>query len=116
MFIGANQFTEGLNPLVVGGLIVAIGVSMGGTTGYAINPARDLGPRLAHFFLPIAGKGSSNWSYATIPIIGPLLGGTWGALTYKFFFEQSLLIPFVVVTVIVFVFILMSYQEVKKLK
>lgn len=115
LFIGANQFTEGLNPLVVGGLIVAIGVSMGGTTGYAINPARDLGPRLAHFLLPIAGKGSSNWSYATIPILGPLLGGVWGALTYKFLFHQQLLLPFVIISVIVFVFILLSYQEAKKL-
>lgn len=115
MFIGANQFTEGLNPLVVGGLIVAIGISLGGTTGYAINPARDLGPRLAHFFLPIAGKGSSDWTYASIPIIGPLLGGVWGALTYKFLFQQALMIPFAIVSVIVFVFILLSYQESKKL-
>ena len=116
LFIGANQFTEGLNPLVVGGLIVAIGVSMGGTTGYAINPARDLGPRLAHFLLPIHGKGASDWSYATIPILGPLLGGVWGALTYKFLFEQDLMVPFVIVSVIVFVFMLLSYQEAKKLK
>lgn len=115
MFIGANEFTDGLNPLVVGGLIVAIGVSLGGTTGYAINPARDLGPRLAHFFLPIAGKGPSNWSYASIPILGPLLGGVWGALTYKFLFEQAFMIPFIIVSVIVFVFILLSYQESKKL-
>ncbi len=115
MFIGANQFTEGLNPLVVGGLIVAIGISLGGTTGYAINPARDLGPRLAHFFLPIAGKGPSNWTYASIPVIGPLIGGAWGALTYKFLFQQALIIPFVIVSVIVFVFILLSYQESKKL-
>ncbi|KKB38893.1 Glycerol uptake facilitator protein [Bacillus thermotolerans] len=81
--IGANQFTEGLNPFIVGLLIVAIGVSLGGTTGYAINPARDLGPRLAHFLLPIAGKGSSNWPYAWIPVIGPLLGGSLGGLFYR---------------------------------
>lgn len=72
--IGANKFTDGLNPLVVGFLIVAIGLSLGGTTGYAINPARDLGPRIAHFVLPIAGKGSSNWGYAWIPVLGPALG------------------------------------------
>jgi glycerol uptake facilitator protein len=67
-------------------LIVAIGHSLGGTTGYAINPARDLGPRLAHFVLPIAGKGNSDWGYAWVPIIGPILGGIAGALFYKFFF------------------------------
>jgi glycerol uptake facilitator protein len=81
--IGANQFADGLNPFVVGFLIVAIGLSLGGTTGYAINPARDFGPRLAHFLLPIPGKGSSNWSYAWVPIVGPLLGGALGSLVYK---------------------------------
>ncbi|RJS62269.1 MIP/aquaporin family protein [Bacillus sp. PK3_68] len=84
--IGANQFTEGLNPFIVGLLIVAIGLSLGGTTGYAINPARDLGPRIAHFLLPIAGKGSSNWKYAWIPVVGPLLGGSIGGLFYRAFF------------------------------
>ncbi|MFE7493826.1 MIP/aquaporin family protein, partial [Bacillus velezensis] len=64
--IGANEFTKGLNPLIVGFLIVAIGISLGGTTGYAINPARDLGPRIAHAFLPIPKKGPSNWKYAWI--------------------------------------------------
>lgn len=58
--IGANEFTEGLNPLIFGFLIIAIGLLLGGTTGYAINPARDLDPRIAHFLLPIAGKGNSN--------------------------------------------------------
>ncbi|KMK75140.1 MIP/aquaporin family protein [Alkalihalobacillus pseudalcaliphilus] len=86
LFIGANSFTEGLNPIAVGLLIVAIGMSLGGTTGYAINPARDLGPRIAHFVLPIAGKGSSNWSYAWIPIVGPLMGGALGAVFYQVFF------------------------------
>ncbi|MBO8163962.1 MAG: aquaporin family protein [Brevibacillus sp.] len=85
--IGANQFTEGLNPFVIGFLIVSIGLSLGGTTGYAINPARDLGPRIAHFVLPIHGKGSSNWRYAWIPIIGPLLGGSLGGLFYQAVFE-----------------------------
>ncbi|NWL87094.1 MULTISPECIES: MIP/aquaporin family protein [unclassified Paenibacillus] len=81
--IGANQFTDGLNPLIVGFLIVSIGLSLGGATGYAINPARDLGPRIAHMLLPIPGKGSSNWRYAWIPVVGPLLGGSFGALFYK---------------------------------
>ncbi|MGB4971827.1 MAG: MIP/aquaporin family protein [Cyclobacteriaceae bacterium] len=83
LFIGANSFAEGLNPLVVGALITAIGFGLGGTTGFAINPARDLGPRLAHFILPIAGKGPSDWSYSWIPVLGPLTGGIAGALLYQ---------------------------------
>lgn len=83
LFIGANSFAEGLNPLVVGALISAIGFGLGGTTGFAINPARDLGPRLAHFILPVAGKGSSDWSYSWIPIFGPISGGVAGALFYQ---------------------------------
>jgi glycerol uptake facilitator protein len=64
-----------LGPYLVGSLVWGIGLSLGGTTGYAINPARDLGPRIAHALLPVAGKGESEWSYAPIPVIGPLLGG-----------------------------------------
>ena len=64
-----------LGPYLVGSLVWGIGLSLGGTTGYAINPARDFGPRLAHAILPINGKGGSDWSYAPIPVIGPLLGG-----------------------------------------
>ena len=64
-----------LGPYLVGSLVWGIGLSLGGTTGYAINPVRDLGPRLAHALLPVAGKGGSDWSYAPIPVIGPLLGG-----------------------------------------
>ncbi|MBM7856114.1 glycerol uptake facilitator protein [Desulfohalotomaculum tongense] len=84
--IGANQLADGLNPLLVGLLIVAIGVSLGGPTGYAINPARDLGPRIAHAVLPVAGKGSSDWGYAWIPVVGPIIGGVLGALFYVSFF------------------------------
>jgi glycerol uptake facilitator protein len=83
MAIGANKFADGLNPLIVGFLVVVIGLSLGGTTGYAINPARDLGPRIAHFVLPISGKGSSDWAYAPIPIIGPIIGAVLAALFYK---------------------------------
>lgn len=86
LFIGANQFTEGLNPAIVGLLIVAIGMSLGGTTGYAINPARDFGPRIAHAILPIIGKGKSDWSYAWIPILGPSIGGIYGAVFYNAIF------------------------------
>jgi len=65
----------GLGPYLVGSLVWGIGLSLGGTTGYAINPARDLGPRLAHAVLPIAGKSGSDWGYAAIPVFGPLIGG-----------------------------------------
>ena len=86
LFIGANKYYEGLNPLLVGALIVSIGVSLGGTTGFAINPARDLAPRFAHFILPIPGKGSSDWSYSWIPFVGPIIGGVLGALLFKALF------------------------------
>jgi glycerol uptake facilitator protein len=88
LFIGANKFTEGLNPLVIGALIVVIGLALGGTTGFAINPARDLGPRIAHFLLPIKGKGKSDWSYSWIPVFAPILGGLLGAVLYKILFIQ----------------------------
>jgi len=73
--VSATGPAAGLGPYLVGSLVWGIGLSLGGPTGYAINPARDLGPRIAHAILPIAGKGGSDWSYAPIPIIGPLLGG-----------------------------------------
>jgi glycerol uptake facilitator protein len=66
-------------PLLVGMLVFAIGLSLGGPTGYAINPARDLGPRLAHAILPIPGKGSSDWAYAWVPVLAPMAGGWFGA-------------------------------------
>ncbi|MPN46842.1 Glycerol uptake facilitator protein [bioreactor metagenome] len=69
----------GLNYLFVFGIIVSIGMSLGGLTGYAINPARDLGPRIAHAILPIKGKGSSRWDYAIVPILGPIVGGALAA-------------------------------------
>lgn len=78
-------FPSGIGPLLVGLLVLSIGLSLGGPTGYAINPARDLGPRLAHYLLPIAGKGHSGWDYAWVPIVGPIVGGLLGALTYRFF-------------------------------
>lgn len=101
LFIGANQFTEGLNPLVVGALIVAIGMSLGGPTGYAINPARDLGPRIAHALLPIPGKGSSDWGYAWVSVIGPAIGGIYGALFYQAFFTGVFTVMFWIASVVV---------------
>jgi len=78
-------FDHGLAPCIVGLIVWAIGLSLGGPTGYAINPARDLGPRLAHALLPIAGKGHSDWDYAWIPVVGPIMGGLVGAFAYKAF-------------------------------
>lgn len=109
-FIGANEFTEGLNPIAVGLLIVAIGMALGGTTGYAINPARDLGPRIAHAILPIAGKGPSNWGYAWIPVVGPILGGSLGALFHQAFFvgEMTMTFWFVVAATVVVLLIALA--------
>ncbi len=73
----------GLGPYLVGALVWGIGLSLGGPTGYAINPARDLGPRVAHQILPIPGKGSSDWGYGWIPVVAPLLGGILGAMVWN---------------------------------
>jgi len=73
----------GLGPYIVGSLVWGIGLSLGGTTGYAINPARDLGPRLAHALLPVANKAGSDWSYAPVPIVGPLIGGVLAGLLMR---------------------------------
>jgi glycerol uptake facilitator protein len=73
----------GISPYFVSILVWAIGLSLGGTTGYAINPARDFGPRVAHTLWPVAGKGSSDWAYAPIPIVGPLLGAAVAAVIIK---------------------------------
>ncbi len=77
---------SGLGPLAVAMLVVGIGASLGGPTGYAINPARDLGPRIAHALLPIKGKGSSDWAYAWVPIAGPLVGGILAGLLARVYF------------------------------
>lgn len=82
-------WTTGFGPLLVGLIVFSIGLSLGGPTGYAINPARDLGPRLAHAVLPIAGKGSSDWSYAWIPVIGPMVGALAGALLHRMLFTPA---------------------------
>jgi glycerol uptake facilitator protein len=81
--VAAGGLAGGLGPYLVGSLVWGVGLSLGGTTGYAINPARDFGPRLAHAILPIAGKGGSDWRYAPIPILGPLTGGTLAGLALK---------------------------------
>ncbi len=93
VFVASSIFSKGvaavapigpLGPYLIGSLVWGIGLSLGATTGYAINPARDLGPRIAHTVLPIAGKGPSDWSYAAIPVLGPLLGGALAGLLVKF--------------------------------
>ena len=92
VFVGAAIFSKtvasvglvgSMGPYMVGSLVWGIGLSLGGTTGYAINPARDLGPRLAHALLPIPGKRDGDWGYAWIPVFGPLLGGLLAAATAR---------------------------------
>jgi glycerol uptake facilitator protein len=78
--------TASLGGLLVGLLVLGIGLSLGGPTGYAINPARDLGPRIAHAVLPIAGKGPSDWGYAWVPVVAPLIGGVLGAVAFDVFY------------------------------
>jgi glycerol uptake facilitator protein len=84
--IVANELTAGLAPLLVGLLVLAIGLSLGGPTGYAINPARDLGPRIMHAILPIPGKGPSDWGYAWIPVVAPIIGGVLGGLAFDWWY------------------------------
>jgi len=80
-----------LGPLPVAFLVLVIGLSLGGTTGYAINPARDLSPRVAHFLLPIPGKRDSDWGYSWIPVVGPLIGGALAAFVYTLTFTNFML-------------------------
>jgi len=112
--IGANEFTEGLNPLIIGFLILSIGLSLGGTTGYAINPARDLGPRIAHWLLPIHGKGGSDWGYSWIPVLGPILGGIYGAVFYHALFKEEITITFWIFSAVIVVILLLAYLSDKK--
>src|SRR5699024_7057488 len=99
--VGPTDFSEGLSPIAVGLLIVAVGVSLGGATGYAINPARDLGPRIIHALLPIPGKGVSDWKYAWIPVVGPFVGGVYGSLFYQAVFSGVYAIPFWIGTIVI---------------
>lgn len=81
--VAGTGLSPGYGPYLVACLVWGIGLSLGGTTGYAINPARDLGPRIAHSILPIAGKGSSDWGYAIVPVVGPLIGGAIAGLAIR---------------------------------
>lgn len=80
--LGPNRLESGLGPIVIGILILVIGLCLGSTTGYAMNPARDLGPRIMHTLLPIPNKGDSEWHYAWVPVVGPLVGASIGAVVY----------------------------------
>jgi len=97
VFVGFSLGNAGGAGSAIGGalawglLVLVIGLGLGGTTGYAINPARDLGPRIMHAILPIPGKGSSDWEYSWIPVAGPLIGGAIGALVYYFLGSQFIL-------------------------
>jgi glycerol uptake facilitator protein len=82
--------TMGALPVAL--LVVVIGLSLGGTTGYAINPARDLGPRIVHFLLPIPGKGDSDWAYSWVPVVGPLIGGAIAAVVFYYAFTGSIVL------------------------
>jgi len=81
--VAGSGLASGLGPYLVGSLVWGVGLSLGGPTGYAINPARDFGPRLAHAILPVAGKGGSDWGYAPIPILGPLAGGALAGVAMR---------------------------------
>ena len=113
-FIGIHKFADGLNPLIVGGLVCAIGISLGGTTGYAINPVRDFIPRLAHSILPISGKGHSNWNYSWIPVLGPIIGGILGVSTYQLLFNDILNNYFIVSVSLFLLMSILSILENKK--
>ncbi|MFL0266608.1 MIP/aquaporin family protein [Candidatus Clostridium radicumherbarum] len=84
--LGTANMVQGFGPLTVGLLIFGLGLSYGGTTGYAMNPARDLGPRLSHFVLPVAGKRDSDWAYSWIPVLGPICGALLAALVFHLIF------------------------------
>ncbi|WP_102401871.1 MIP/aquaporin family protein [Haloimpatiens massiliensis] len=84
--ITSQKLADGMAPFAIGILVWAIGLCLGGTTGYAINPARDLAPRIAHAILPIKNKGKSDWAYAWIPVLGPIVGGIVGAIIFNAIF------------------------------
>lgn len=114
--IGANKFADGLNPLVIGFLIFTLCMAIGGTTGAALNPARDLGPRIVHALLPIPGKGGSNWDYSWIPVAGPILGGCLSGLFYKAVFLKEMVPQFWIGLAIVSIVLTWVCLETKKQK
>lgn len=101
MFIGANELADGFNPLLIGMIVGVVGLGLGGATGFAINPARDLGPRIVHALLPIPGKGDSDWKFSWVPIVGPITGGIYGALFYNAMFEGTSILLFWITSVVI---------------
>ena len=112
LFVGAHQFQDGWNPLIIGLLLFTIGMTIGSTTGFSINPARDLAPRIAHAILPIPGKGDSDWGYSMIPVIGPLIGGIYGASFYTAIFEGKYETLFWIFSVIIAIFAIAAVSSV----
>ncbi|WLV24060.1 MIP/aquaporin family protein [Aciduricibacillus chroicocephali] len=116
LFVGAHQFQDGWNPLIIGLLLATIGITIGSTTGFSINPARDLAPRIAHAILPIPGKGSSDWGYSWIPIVGPIVGGLYGASFYEAVFKNNFITLFWIFTVVVIIIALAAVASVNSKK
>jgi len=112
LFIGVHQFQEGWNPLIIGLLLFTIGMTLGSTTGFSINPARDLSPRIAHAILPIPGKGGSDWSYSWVPIVGPIIGAIYGASFYEAIFNGKFISLFWIFTVIVVIMAIAAVSSV----
>ena len=108
LVLDRNSFVDGLKPIVVGGLIFTLGVSFGGVTGAALNPARDFGPRLSYLLLPIPGKGSSNFKYGWIPVLSPILGGSTGAMINLALYDKIIdfrLLSIISITIITFIMV-----------
>lgn len=113
MFIGANNFQDGWNPLLIGLLLFTIGLTIGGTTGFSLNPARDLPPRLAHALLPLkGGKRDSDWSYSWIPVVGPIIGGIYAATFHYAIFIGEYSSLFWIFTALVVVMAIAAVVEV----
>lgn len=114
--LGTNDITSGLNPFLVGVLIIVIGMALGGPTGYAINPARDLGPRIAHALLPIPGKGDSAWWYSWVPVVAPIIGGVYGALFYSFIWNGADAVLFWICSAVVAAIFVAAQMTVSKVE
>lgn len=119
LVLDRNSFVDGLKPIVVGGLIFALGVSFGGVTGAALNPARDFGPRLAYLLLPIPGKGSSNFKYGWIPVLAPTLGGSTGAMINLALYDNIIdfrVLGIISMTLITFIIVKFTEKSESRLK
>lgn len=119
LVLDRNSFVDGLKPIVVGGLIFTLGVSFGGVTGAALNPARDFGPRLAYLLLPIPGKGSSNFKYGWIPVLAPTLGGSTGAMINLALYDNIIdfrVLGIISMTLITFIIVKFTEKSESRLK